>query len=499
MYHKENDFLEFEDFYVPFSGTLDKNNRWVKMAKMVPWNKFEDMYANKFKNSNRKGIIPLTVRVALGALLIQEKFGLTDRETVNQIAENPYLQYFLGFKEFTSEKSFDASMMVHFRKRLDFGTVKKITDIMFFDDDDNDGANSSGDGIVDNNENKSEMNEPKPNSGVLIADATCVPSDIAYPTDINLLSQAREKSEKILDTLFQPLIGKNIKPRTYRIKANREAKSILKSPGKRRGKNLRKHIRKQLGYLGRNLKHITKLLKKTSMELLSKKQKKDLSVIQKLYEQQKYMFENRTHRVKNRIVNIAQDFVRAIKRGKAAAPVEFGAKITVSITNGFARIFDMSWDNINEGTLLIPMIEEYHQKYNCYPKVVLVDKLFRNKKNIKYCKERDIRISGKALGKPKVEPKTKEQIKIEKQDEKDRNAIESLFGIGKRRYKLNLNMSKLKPTSETTIAISILLLNIEKRMRDVFLRPIFISLKQSFFSLFFKRIIIKSLNLICKK
>jgi hypothetical protein len=52
-------------------------------------------------------------RMALGALIIKEKLGTSDRETVEQIQENPYLQYFIGMTSYSNKTPFDASMMVH--------------------------------------------------------------------------------------------------------------------------------------------------------------------------------------------------------------------------------------------------------------------------------------------------------------------------------------------------------------------------------------------------
>ena len=45
------------------------------------------------------------------------------------------------------------------------------------------------------------VSEDDPNQGVLLLDATCAPADVAYPTNLNLLNEAREKLENILDTL----------------------------------------------------------------------------------------------------------------------------------------------------------------------------------------------------------------------------------------------------------------------------------------------------------
>ncbi len=47
-------------------------------------------------------------------------------------------------------------------------------------------------------------------------DATCVPADIRYPTDLNLLNEARKKTEQYIDILYEPLKGRIDKPRTYR-------------------------------------------------------------------------------------------------------------------------------------------------------------------------------------------------------------------------------------------------------------------------------------------
>jgi hypothetical protein len=52
-------------------------------------------------------------RLALGALIIKEKLGTSDRETVEQIKENPDLQYFLGLSAYSNEAPFEASI---FRK-----------------------------------------------------------------------------------------------------------------------------------------------------------------------------------------------------------------------------------------------------------------------------------------------------------------------------------------------------------------------------------------------
>jgi hypothetical protein len=118
--------LSFENFYLPFGGKLSGENRWVRLAELVPWEQFESEYAEQF--SQGQGAPAKPFRMALGALIIKEKLGTSDEETVEQIRENPYLQYFLGLSEYSDKAPFEASMMVHFRKRLNLEIVGKINE-----------------------------------------------------------------------------------------------------------------------------------------------------------------------------------------------------------------------------------------------------------------------------------------------------------------------------------------------------------------------------------
>jgi len=86
-----------------------------------------------------------------------------------------------------------------------------------------------------------------------------------------------------------------------------------------------------------------------------------LETIGKLYEQQLLMHQNRIHSVPNRIVSLSQPYVRPIVRGKAKAPVEFGAKLDISVTGGFARLEYVSYEAYNEAENLQQVIERYYR------------------------------------------------------------------------------------------------------------------------------------------
>lgn len=179
------------------------------------------------------------------------------------------------------------------------------------------------------------------------------------------------------------------------------------------------------------------------LTLLSRKTYRDLLVIHELYHQQLQMWSERSHQMEDRIVSIHQPHIRPIVRGKAKARVEFGAKIAVSMTNGYAFLDRLSWDNFNESTTLIGVIEKYCERMGTYPAVIQVDQIYRTRENRSFCKQHGIWLSGPALGrKPKNGPSSEDKQDV-KQDTGERNAIEGKFGEGKRKYGLGCIRARL--------------------------------------------------------
>ena len=117
-----------EKFELPFEGKLSQDNRWVIMANLIPWEEFEEEYARNFAEDIGAPALPF--RMALGSLIIKERLGISDRETVEQIKENPYLQYFIGQKYYSNEAPFDASLLVRFRERINANLVNQINQRM---------------------------------------------------------------------------------------------------------------------------------------------------------------------------------------------------------------------------------------------------------------------------------------------------------------------------------------------------------------------------------
>jgi hypothetical protein len=106
--------LKIEEFKTPFLKSLLPDNRWVKLSKVVPWDKFAALYMPVMNlETGRPGISP---RIVLGAIIIKHLEKLDDRGTISAIQENPYMQYFVGLEESSPYPVFDPSLFVEIRR-----------------------------------------------------------------------------------------------------------------------------------------------------------------------------------------------------------------------------------------------------------------------------------------------------------------------------------------------------------------------------------------------
>ena len=464
MYRKSNPKqLSFEDFHLPFGGKLRSDNRWVILSKQIAWDKVEAEYIVHFSEDGM-GSPAKSSRTAFGTLILKERLGVTDRELAEQISENPYLQYFLGLSSYQDESPFHHSMLTHFRKRFDQKSLEKINEAIALKAKEMEEAEEKTTDPL-------KLDDDPPPKGKLIVDATCAPADIKYPTDLNLLNEAREKTETIIDRMYSCRKNPVKKPRTYRQKARKAYLRVSKARQPGRGK-LRRGICKQLGYVKRNLQFIADMFQAGLLTELTSHQYRQVLIINELYRQQSEMYINKIHRISDRIVSISQPHVRPIVRGKAGAKVEFGAKISVSLIDGLSFVDRISWDAYNESGDLKKQIEGYQKRFGHYPESVHADKIYLTRDNRKYCKDHGIRLSGPALGRPRkrTDENTSElaaQKKLLRQDEIDRIAIEGKFGQGKRRFGLSRIMAKLAQTSESMIMLSFMVMNLEKMLTKV--------------------------------
>mgnify|MGYP006080637223 CR=1 FL=1 len=453
-YTSENQ-LSISEFKTPFETTLLSTNRWVVLSNNVPWDAFASIYISMMnRNIGRPGLCP---RMVLGALIIKHQENLDDRGVIAAIQENVYMQFFVGLKEFSTKPIFDPSLFVEIRKRVGASTFdalnKKLIQSISKEED------------KKQNSKKKKDDDLPPNKGNLQMDATVADQYITYPTDSKLLNESRKQCEKMIDKLYELSGKKGKKPRTYRRILDTAFLNYAKKKNKSKAVH-RKMNRKLLEGLKRDIGHLNKLLdffENSHADFpLSYQEQRMLWIVNTVYEQQKQMYDNKLSSCKDRIVSIFQPDVRPIPRGKIKAKIEFGSKLGVSLDNGFAQIDTLSWEAYNEAKDLIPQVENYKTLHGYYPDLVQVDKIYANRENRAWLKERNIRITAPPLGRKSKERNEESYYKKQKRKKEaaERNHIEGKFGQGKNGYNLNKIRAKLKATSESWIGAIFFVMNL---------------------------------------
>ena len=453
--------LTLDLFKHPFEQALEKTNRWVVLAELVPWDSLANIYAKSLNPDS--GRLSVDIRLVIGALIIKHKMTLSDRDTVAIISENVYMQYFCGLKSFQSKTPFDASLFVDIRKRLGNEKFDAFNaEIIRKYQEAEKGKPSKKNEDKHSSNSQSGTNNTPPNKGTLKIDASVADQYITHPTDLKLLNTCREESERLIDALY--LKGKYVKkPRTYRRVARKGYLELSKKRNKD-NKQIRKAVGQQLRYLRRNIGTIHSMLddfEDTRFPLLKRDQWL-FWVMQHIYNQQQEMHTQKKHTCEHRIVNLYQPYVRPIVRGKDKAKVEFGAKINISEVNGMVRLDHFSWENFNEGGDVELQIERYRKLYGCYPELLLADRIFLTRENRHLLKEKHIRIVGKPLGRPPKEELNAYQKRKLKKERNQRNHVEGKFGQGKNGYRLNQIRAKRSDTSKSWISAILFIMNLEK-------------------------------------
>lgn len=476
-------------FRTPFEQELDPNNRWVRMADLVPWDEMAKVFFKVM--SPDQGRASVDLRVVLGALLVKHIEGISDEDTIPYIQENIYAQYFVGLPSFQTAPVFTPTLFVEIRKRLGESGARQLNDIVLKQaqrlraikhrakprkkspKDKEKGGSGQDDGAeaepgrpVENEQPTEEVR----NKGTLKVDATVAPQHIGYPTDTRLLHEGRLYSEGLIDKLYAGSTLWKKKPRTYRRKAQEEYLAFAKK--RKRGKpEIRKMRGKLLRYLRRNLGHIHRMLDELEQagQAIPWKypQWRIFWILQEFYRQQDILHRDRRKRIDNRIVNIFQPYVRPIKRGKGGVKdTEFGAKLNMSETEGFVRMDQVAFESFHEGNFLEDQVEGYKALYGYYPELLLADRIYLTRENRKYLKDRGIRHSGKPLGRPAELPRHEKQKR--KKEQNKRSEIEGKFGQAKSKYGLDDILTRRQDTSYACIGLILLALNLIKLSGAVF-------------------------------
>ncbi|MBQ6202903.1 MAG: IS5 family transposase [Prevotella sp.] len=471
--------LTIDGFRSSLEG-LDKTNRWVWLGDHLPWVEYEKLYGQTLNNQTA-GASGKPARMVIGAMIVKHITRLSDQDTIEMIQENPYMQYLCGLGEFTDQPIFDSSLFVDLRKRISADDINKMTEALLKREQQmkeemrkhkEDEARDRGEEppaapAVDENAAAFTDSKGREHKGVLKIDATCADAEVRYPVDVDIIDDGCRVMDRFIRRICK---ADSISvPYTYYGKARNAYRYLVKMK-KKGGKLVKDTIEQMLSCLHRDILTLIDLTAgefRYRLDCLRKDQRRILDATMKMNFQQEQMFRTGEHRCKDRIVSIFQPHVRPIVRGKVSAKVEFGAKIGVSIVEGYNFIDHHSWDAYNEGADLQLQIDKYKERFGCLPATILSDKIYMNRANRAILKDLEIKNYYKPLGRPPKEPPSPERQAMMAKAVGQRNEIECSFGTGKRVYQANDIRAKLPETAECWTGMCYFAKNVMKFFREL--------------------------------
>jgi IS5 family transposase len=352
-----------EAFSKDWVETQIKNsaNDFVILRQVIPWqtiiNQLTQLYHN---NSGRLG---KSLRVMVALLILSRLRSLSDREVVEQVKENRYMQYFCNVPDEGLATFVNPSLLSRFRKRMGKKGIAIIETEVF--------ELLRQSGII--------------KGDILMMDSTVLSSNIIYPNDVLLiyrafgkmrifasgydlspwwdqahikerwrafgLSEKGEKGEKgeraayltEFYTLFVPALD------TFRIHVE-----ALEVPEFQESASLRKE---------------------KAQELLA------LLTLLSIQTQQKLAGERH---IENRLVSLDEVDARPIKKGKSYPSCEFGTTLQMSFNRqGFMITTENLIGNPNDKTLYGNTLQLFQERMCGYPSTAVTDLGFRSQENLK--------------------------------------------------------------------------------------------------------------------
>ncbi len=421
----------------PFGGQLNRLNRWLKLAELIPWDEIERRYANYFSEIGR----PATdARFFAGLFILKHMLTLSDEGVLESVRENPYQQALCGFTNFQTGALLNSSTLSKLRGRLGVSFFREFEATIY--------------AIL------IELKVIKPIG--MHVDATVFSEDIKYPNDVMLLNDVRTWLVNGIKAVGS-VVGQRC--RTYRRKAHIVYLGFAKKKRKTR-KEIRWAKKQLLQYVRRNLKQFSEVAEQVEAvgHEISAKVMERFDVARTIYEQQLDMYRRKSHQIADRIVSFHRPYVRPIKRGKSGSKsTEFGAKGALVHVDGFLFLDHLEHRAFAEEHWLEAHVQGYRDRFNRLPPYVVGDQKYGTRDNRRYFAEQGIRSAFKPLGRKRSRAPTDERWRKKKQ--RERNRIEGDFGNGKRTYDLDRVRYSIDNGSEIWVRGGILAMNLKTALR----------------------------------
>jgi IS5 family transposase len=272
---------QLDMFRPKLTRILSLEHPLVLLADKIDW---KGIYTDLLPYYSHTGRGSIPSRKIVGLLMLKRMFNQSDEACVDTWIENPYWQYFTGEEYFQTEKPFDPSEFVHFRKRLGEAGMENILSYTV------------------------KLHRGASTEKEVLIDTTAQPKNITYPTDTKLANKVIKKCRAIAKS-------ENIQlRRSYKKEMKRLIKEQYNAKHPRRRKKAIK-ARKRIKTIAKTL--VRELRRKLPEDLHSEA----LDLFDRVLNQQR--------NDKNKIYSLHEVDVACIAKGKVHKKYEYGNKVSV--------------------------------------------------------------------------------------------------------------------------------------------------------------------------
>jgi IS5 family transposase len=399
---------------VELESFLDKTHPLYRLANSLNWDHLTESFGAYYVENNGRPGVP--IRVIAGLHYLKYLENLSDESVVEQFCENPYWQYFCGFKTFQHELPCHPTTLVKWRNRVgEIGVEKLLSETI---------DTAKREGLL-----------PEKLCYRVNVDTTVQEKAVCFPTDAKLYDKMRRK-------LVKAAYKRNVE---LRQSYHRVGKLALIMQGRyshaRQMKRCKKEIKKLKIYLGRVIRDITRKVPEPDSEL-----KELLFLAERLFRQEK--------NDKKKLYSLHAPETECIAKGKARTKYEFGCKVAVTTTSKDPWVISIFAEHGNpyDGHTLKKSIEQSERITGIKAKDAFVDKGYRGKEN--HPDNVNVYVSG-----------TKRLPKLIKKLLRGRSGIEPIIGHLKEDHGLNRNHLLGKAGDKINAILAGCAFNLRKIMR----------------------------------
>jgi len=437
--------LEITDTLI--DDILPQDNELIKLKKALNWEKINNIYKECFPSD--RGRSTKKTDMALGLLILKHLYRKSDRELVRDLHLNTSYMHFCGLSYAEVSEAnrlgrqvIDASTLTRIRKKLGPDRIEKIVSIVTSD--------LISRKIIDGK--------------ILLADTTSLEKNIAYPTEVSLLSRVIREAAVVTqnirykkDMVLTETIKRAKKISKVYYSASRKTKKLLKDTTSALleiAKNQIEEASEAVGSMAEQVSAVTierlKKLKTTGKTIVSQVESKISG-----------------RPVARRILSYHEEAAVSLPKSRPGKPCAFGAKLSLSVTgNGYVTAHRLYDSNIADIDTLEDVVADHSEKFGKKFKAASADRAYYDKDLIEELEEaHKIKIAI-------PHKKRKEPLPQDKEDlYKRRAAIEAKISEGKRMTGMGKSYYSGFSGDRIWAGLSVLALNLRQLLKDMDRKP----------------------------